>query len=137
MRFSVHYQRSQGVECTNLLWPDLAAAGGMTPAYLLAKALRARLATQETIQTEVKRLTATSQVLQQRVYAKASRMKQERMLPDADTVQKVVRYEGHLSRQLFQTLHELQRLQAARSGQAIPLPGVLDVVVSGAESDNA
>ena len=21
---SVHYQRSQGVECTNLLWPDLA-----------------------------------------------------------------------------------------------------------------
>ena len=23
MRFSVHYQRSQGVECTNLLWPDL------------------------------------------------------------------------------------------------------------------
>jgi hypothetical protein len=40
------------------------------------------------------------------------------------------RYEATLERSLFKALHELQRLQAARDGEAVPLPMVVDVSVS-------
>ena len=40
------------------------------------------------------------------------------------------RYEVTLERSLYKALHELQRLQAARDGQAVPLPVVADVSVS-------
>jgi hypothetical protein len=40
------------------------------------------------------------------------------------------RYEVTLERGLYKALHELQRLQAARRGQAVPLPDVVDVEVS-------
>jgi len=36
----------------------------------------------------------------------------ERILPGADTLQKIARYEAHLSRQLYQALHALEVLQA-------------------------
>lgn len=45
-------------------------------------------------------------------------------------IESVVRYEGSIDRALFRSLHELQRLQAARRGQDVPAPGVLDVDVS-------
>ncbi|MGO9606192.1 MAG: hypothetical protein ACLQAT_22835 [Candidatus Binataceae bacterium] len=37
------------------------------------------------------------------------------------------RHEAVLSRSLLQTLHELQRLQAARAGQNVPAPAVVDL----------
>ena len=40
------------------------------------------------------------------------------------------RYEMTLERSLYKALHELQRLQAARDGQAVPLPEAVDVEVS-------
>jgi hypothetical protein len=40
------------------------------------------------------------------------------------------RYEVTLERSLFRALHELQRLQAARDGQAVPVPEVADMEVS-------
>ena len=43
------------------------------------------------------------------------------------------RYESTLERGLFKALHELQRLQAARQGEAVPLPEAMDVEVSVAE----
>jgi hypothetical protein len=57
------------------------------------------------------------------------------MVPEANTLQKITRYEAHLSRQLLQALHELQRLQAAHGGRAVPLPAALDVVVAGAPGE--
>ena len=45
------------------------------------------------------------------------------------------RYESTLERGLFKALHELQRLQAARQGEAVPPPETVDVEVSGLESD--
>jgi len=42
----------------------------------------------------------------------------------------VSRYEVTLERSLYKALHELQRLQAARDGQAVPLPVVVDVSIS-------
>jgi hypothetical protein len=55
----------------------------------------------------------------------------EHLLPDEDTMEKVMRYEAHLSRQLHRDLHELQRLQAMRQGQDAPVPIAIDVDVAG------
>jgi hypothetical protein len=84
----------------------------------------------------VQKLEATLKVLRRRMKTKEDRLKRERMLPETNTLQKITRYEAHLSRQLLQALHELQRLQAARGGQAVPLPAALDVVVAGASGED-
>ena len=57
----------------------------------------------------------------QRVERDLRNMSRERLLPADDTLQKVARYEAHLSRQLYQALHELEALQARRSGGNAPL----------------
>ena len=44
------------------------------------------------------------------------------------------RHEAALSRSVLRTLHELQRLQAARAGEHVPAPAVVDVDVSLPES---
>jgi hypothetical protein len=41
-------------------------------------------------------------------------MSRERLLPDDKTLEKVARYEAHLSRGLYKALHELEALQARR-----------------------
>ena len=48
-------------------------------------------------------------------------MARERLLPDEKTLDKVARYEAHLSRGLYKTMHELEALQARRTGSAAPL----------------
>src|SRR5829696_9265905 len=48
-------------------------------------------------------------------------MAKERLLPDEKTLEKVARYEAHLSRGLYKALHELEALQVRRSGGAAPL----------------
>jgi hypothetical protein len=45
------------------------------------------------------------------------------------------RYESMLERGLFKALHELQRLQAARQGEVVPVPEAVDVEVSVSEPD--
>ena len=47
------------------------------------------------------------------------------------TYGKFTRYEAHIERGLYKALHELQRLQAARSGEAVPAPVAVDVEVTG------
>ena len=58
------------------------------------------------------------------------RWRKTHLLPDEETLDKVARYESSLERSLFRTLHELERIQAARSGEHVPLPAVADVAVS-------
>jgi hypothetical protein len=48
-------------------------------------------------------------------------MARERLLPDEKTLEKVARYEAHLSRLMFKALHELEAIQVRRSGGAAPL----------------
>jgi hypothetical protein len=48
-------------------------------------------------------------------------MARERLLPDEKTLQKVGRYEAHLSRLFHKSLHELEALQTRRSGGVAPL----------------
>jgi hypothetical protein len=115
---------------------ELAHSAGIAPEKLLAKALKRRRDIQEQNTDAVQQLEATLKVLRRRVKAKEDRLKQERMLPEANTLQKITRYEAHLSRQLLQALHELQRLQAVRGGRAVSLPAALDVVVDGASGED-
>ena len=60
-------------------------------------------------------------------------MRRERLLASAPQTDRIARYEAHLSRQLAQALHELQRLQAARAGAPVAPPVVVDVTVSGGD----
>jgi hypothetical protein len=48
-------------------------------------------------------------------------MARERLLPDEKTLEKVARYEAHLSRGLYKAMHELEALQTRRLGGAAPL----------------
>jgi hypothetical protein len=48
-------------------------------------------------------------------------MARQRLLPDEKTFEKLARYEAHLSRGLYKALHELEALQARRTGGAAPL----------------
>jgi division protein CdvB (Snf7/Vps24/ESCRT-III family) len=43
------------------------------------------------------------------------------ILPQEDVLQKVSRYEAHLSREMYNPLHELEALQARRNGGSVPL----------------
>lgn len=45
----------------------------------------------------------------------------------SNLAEKVLRYLTAIERSFFRTLHELQRIQAARNGGSVPLPMVVDV----------
>jgi hypothetical protein len=101
-----------------------------TAEKVLTRATQERQRIQAEGKAEVRALQRKVKELRQRLKAKQDRLTRERILPDGDTLQKVSRYEAHLSRQLYQALHELQRLQAARAGQPVPPPAALDVTVN-------
>ena len=50
------------------------------------------------------------------------RMLMDRLLPDDQTLNKIMRYETRLHRHLLQTLHQLDVLRAHREGERVPLP---------------
>ena len=58
---------------------------------------------------------------QQSSQRRVQRLRRERLLPDDASLNKVMRYEVHLNRQLYQALHELEAIQARRQGQSAPL----------------
>lgn len=51
----------------------------------------------------------------------SSSLARARQLPDEKTLEKVSRYETHLSRGLYMALHELETLQLRGQGGATPL----------------
>ena len=52
-------------------------------------------------------------------------------MPDDQTFGLVMRYESHLARLFHRDLHELQRRQAARNGQLVAAPMVMDIDLAG------
>ena len=59
------------------------------------------------------------------------------LLPSAEILEKITRYEVSIERSLIRTLHELQRLQASRHGLPVPVPMALDVNVSAESADGS
>src|SRR3990172_414495 len=47
----------------------------------------------------------------------AESYRETRLLPDEHLANQIMKYEGHLGRQLTQTLRELERVQSARRGR--------------------
>ncbi len=47
-----------------------------------------------------------------------------------DTYGKLIRYETSIERGIYKALHELQRIQATRAGEKLPLPIAVDIDVS-------
>src|SRR5918995_1202581 len=89
---------------------SMASEAGESPEELLEAATeRARL-----------EVISAKQALE-RVEKDLERMSRERLLPDEKTLEKVARYEAHLSRGLYKALHELEALQVRRAGGAAPL----------------
>lgn len=66
-----------------------------------------------------------------RIREEIARMSQERLLPDAPTMDRIIRYEANLNRMLYQALNQLEATQSRRAGaptslhrvQAFGLPG--------------
>ncbi len=67
---------------------------------------------------------------EQAEYARANEGHADFRLPAGNELDKVQRYEAHLSRQLYQAKHELEALKKQRQGEATPLARV-DVNVQG------
>ncbi len=93
--------------------------------------------TRRGIQEETDRLRARVAALaeRQRNQREANRVavqreQTRRLLPDPATEARLQRYEGHLSRLLMQTLHELERMQAHRFGLPVPLPVTVEIGVA-------
>jgi hypothetical protein len=57
----------------------------------------------------------------ERVEQDLARMSRERLLPGEKILEKIARYEAHLSRGLYKALHELEALQVRRTGGVAPL----------------
>jgi hypothetical protein len=97
---------------------------GMVMEYVVSMASEAGESPKELLKaaTEKARLDviSTKQAVE-RVEKDLERMSRERLLPDEKTLEKVSRYEAHLSRGLYKALHELEALQARRTGGAAPL----------------
>ena len=111
---------------------SLVAAHAKYPAdKLLARMVAADREHVEEKRQEVRQLEAKAKAIRRRAKAAEDRARLHRLLPDSAMLDKLSRYETHLSRQLFQALHELERLQAARAGADVPPPAVLDVNVNG------
>jgi hypothetical protein len=79
-----------------------------------------------------KRKAERSKLEAEKVERDIRNMARERLLPDEKTLEKVARYEAHLTRGLYKALHELEALQARRTGGAAPLARVdVDGLVEG------
>jgi hypothetical protein len=88
----------------------IAYATGEEPEELLEVAMRdARFKTERT------KLEA------EKVERDLRNMARERLLPDERILEKVARYEAHLSRGLYKALHELEAMQTRRAGGVAPL----------------
>lgn len=88
---------------------------------------------------DTKAAAAEAKRLKQEPKQQVAAYRHEHLLPDDLTLQKVARYEAHLSRQFHRDLHELQRIQATRSGQPVAMPVAIDLDITsgpGSEPNN-
>jgi hypothetical protein len=78
----------------------------------------------ENLHAEARYDLAIKEAKAEKVQAQLLAARRCRILPGEDELQKIGRYEAHLSRQMYQALHELEALQKHRSGREAPLARV-------------
>jgi RHS repeat-associated protein len=79
-------------------WALLAKQGKKEPEKLLAGAIDLRRAQQNYQEKKIQGLDGKVKALRRRIKVQESRLTRQRILPDGKTLQKVTRYEAHLSR---------------------------------------
>jgi hypothetical protein len=111
---------------------EMIAAHGKFPAdKLLARMVVTHREDTKEKAAKVRELAQTAQTIRRRVKAAEDRQRLHRLLPDTPTLDKLTRYEAHVSRQLYQALDELERLQAVRAAAAaFAPPAPVDVTVA-------
>ena len=72
---------------------------------------------------------AKAKLKMEKAKTKLERARRKHILPDLEKLEKLSRYEAHLERSLYKSMHEIERLQAVRVGQPVPPPIALDVTV--------
>jgi hypothetical protein len=83
--------------------------------YTLVEALLEKLHTVASQEAKVAEEQA------QRVQQQIVKRRRAKILPSADDLQKIGRYESHLSKEMYRALHELEALQERRRGGKSPL----------------
>jgi hypothetical protein len=83
--------------------------------YTLVEALLEKLHTVASHEAKVAEEQA------QRVQQQIVKRRRAKILPSADDLQKIGRYESHLSKEMYRALHELEALQEQRRGGRSPL----------------
>ena len=78
----------------------------------------------EKLHIETRYDLASKRAKAEAVQAQLLAARRDRILPAEEDLQKIARYEAHLSRQMYQALHELEALQKRRTGGAAPLARV-------------
>lgn len=96
-----------------------AAELNVPPDFLLTRARADRSEWMEHQRAGVRGLEAEARRLADRIEMRRGRAVVRRVIPDAPALDKVTRYEAHLTRQMLQALHTLERLQANRAGQPV------------------
>jgi hypothetical protein len=78
----------------------------------------------ERLCTDVEHLWKQTQEDAEELERNILRRRRHKVVPSEDTLQKIARYEAHLSREMYKALHELEALKAHRAGQTSPLARV-------------
>jgi hypothetical protein len=78
----------------------------------------------ERVRTEARYEVVRLEGAAEEVQAQILKKRRERVLLEQADLQRIIRYEAHLSRQMYQALHELEALQSRRRGAATPLARV-------------
>lgn len=107
----------------------IAEDGGLTVAEVIERAVAGVGRTVEAEERKVLKLESLFEYLSGQIAGDERVARGRNALPSQDEVDKVMRYESHLNKQLTQTLHQLERLQALRSGNPPAPPAAMDVTV--------
>lgn len=81
----------------------------------------------EELARQVRRLERESAAVARLLDGGTARKQAAKQLPAEGREERIAKYERHLHSLLTSTLHELERLQARRQGEAVPPPAVADV----------
>ena len=111
-----------GVERDTAEWDGWTV--GMVMEYVVSMASEAGESPKELLEAATKKArldVISAKQAVERVEQDLARMSRERLLPDDKTLEKVSRYEAHLSRLFHKSLQELEALQTRRSGGVAPL----------------
>ncbi|QJW94788.1 hypothetical protein FTUN_2311 [Frigoriglobus tundricola] len=84
----------------------------------------------EELTRQVRRLEREAAAVARLLDGRTARTQAAKLLPNAGRDERIAKYERHLHTLLTLTLHELERLQARREGEAVSPPQVADVNVA-------